>query len=335
MEKESRSQEMGFMDYLLILWKKKWLTIVPTVVSIIIVGIFGIISPSRWEVDAILMSSKILTQNDQGDLQYIMLVEPGEIAGLINKSTYNQRIAEKLDIDVRTLPRIRAENMVSTDIVRMYLNTENANLGRSILSTLYNLLKEELDAKAEIELNTLNSEIASREAEKEHLEKDVLSIDKKLIIVKKRINELQSEMKSIRDRIAKLAEVQDSNLRNNRSESETMGMLLYSNEIQQSLMYHNTLNEMLGKKQFEEENLRMDVEQNKTQIKIIENNISILSEKKGRVDFSRMVKQPTVSIAPVNNIFFNMVLAGLLTLFVFVFLSIILYSFQSQKSHLS
>jgi heme/copper-type cytochrome/quinol oxidase subunit 2 len=77
------------------------------------------------------------------------------------------------------------------------------------------------------------------------------------------------------------------------------------------------------------------VEQNKTQIKIIENNISILSEKKGRVDFSRMVKQPTVSIAPVNNIFFNMVLAGLLTLFVFVFLSIILYSFQSQKSHLS
>ncbi len=146
--------------------------------------------------------------------------------------------------------------------------------------------------------------------------------------------DIEREMNGIRKRIEALEKEQRLSLkRENRSESESLAMLLYSNEIQQSLRYFNTLNELLSRKKIEEENINLEIENKEKIINQLENEIDNLNERKGRVDYTQFIKEPTSSLYPVSpKKKLNVLIAGILGLMAFTMLAFFLESLEKQKA---
>ncbi|KKK47845.1 hypothetical protein LCGC14_3151090, partial [marine sediment metagenome] len=152
------------------------------------------------------------------------------------------------------------------------------------------------------------------------IEEEIKANINKLNISKQRKKEIEKEMSAIRKRIESLEKEQRLSLKKeNRSESESLAMLLYSNEIQQSLEYHNTLNELLSTKKIEEEDLNLEIDN--------------LNERKGRLDYAQLIKEPTSSIFPVfPKKKLIILITGILGLLIFTMLAFFLEYLEKQKA---
>jgi len=297
--------EFALMDYLNVIWKRKWLIVIPTLFLVIAVGIISFLLPKKWEIDAIIVPSKFLVQTEAGQFNEIMIDDPKQIARQINEATYDNLIATELNLDIRKFPKLKAENFRDTNLVRVSIKEKNIEKAKLILHSLFNHLKRQLDEKVDIEMKSMEEEIKANK--------------NKLNIIKQRKKDIEKEMSAIRKRIEALEKEQQLSLKKeNRSESESLAMLLYSNEIQQSLEYHNTLNELLSSKKIEEEDMNFEIDN--------------LNGKKGRIDYTQLIKEPTSSLYPVSpKKKLNVLIAGILGLMVFTMLAFFLESLEKHK----
>ena len=326
--------EFVLMDYLNILWKRKWLIVIPTLFLIIAVGIISFLLPKKWEIDAIIVPSKFLVQTEGGQFEEIVIVDSKQIVGQINQISYNNLIATKLNLDIRKFPKLKAENLRDTNLVRVSIKEKDIEKAKLILFSLFNHLKGQLDEKVDIEIKGVDSDIKSKEIEILRIKGEIKRNKNKLDIVKQRKKDIEREMNDIRKRIEALEKEQQLSLkRENRSESESLAMLLYSNEIQQSLEYHNTLNELLSSKKIEEENINIEIENKGKIINQLENEIDNLNERKGMVDYTQFIKEPTSSLYPVSpKKKLNVLIAGILGLMAFTMLTFFLESLEKHKA---
>lgn len=331
---DEHEDEIELMDYLNVLWRKKWLIILPTLFCVIAAGVISFLMPPKWEIDAIVQPSKFLVQTGESGFEELVFIEPKQIAGQINGASYNSLIAAELNMDIRSFPSIKAVNLGETNLVRVSIRAQDVKRAKSILYSLFNHLKRELDQKADIEIKEMDTKIKEKEIEKTSIEKEIEVMKKKLRIVKLRKKEIEDEMSDIKERIKFLEKEQFLTLKKEeKSESESLGLLLYSNEIQQSLMYLNTLNELLNRKKIEEEDLYLEVEKKEKTIKQAENEIENLNERKGRVDYAQLIKEPTSSLSPVSPKKKLIILfAGILSLMIFTILAFFLEYIKKHKA---
>jgi len=330
---DEHENEIELMDFLYILWKRKWLIIILTSFCVITAGMTSLLLPKKWEVDSIIVPSKFLIQTEGGQYEEVVVVDPKQVAGQISEATYNSKIANELNIEINKFPKLTAANLPDTNLVRVSIKEKNIEKAKLILHSLFNHLKIQLDKKVEIEIKGIDSQIKSNEIEKARIEEEIKANKNQINIVKLRKKEIKNEMSDIKQRTKKLEEEQRSSLKKeNRSESESLALLLYSNEIQQSLMNYNTLNELLSTKRIEEENINIEVENKQEKIKQLENDIITLSEKKGRIDYTQLVKEPTSSIRPVSPKKKLIVLiTGILSLLVFIMLAFFLEYLEKHR----
>jgi LPS O-antigen subunit length determinant protein (WzzB/FepE family) len=296
----NESKEIELIDILNIFWKRKLFIVLPTFLCMIAALVIGLLIPPKWEIDAVIQPSKFLLQTEGGGFSEVIFVDPKQIVGQINQSTYDNLIASDLNLDLRDFPEQKAENLENTNLIRIFIWENDVDLAKKIINKLFEYLQKELDNKAHIEIKGMETQIKSAEIEMVKIEKESLTSQKKLKIIRKRISEIDKEMGETKKRIDVLERDQLTNLKKeSRTESESLSMLLYSNEVQQSLRYYNTLNEMLSSKKMQEENINLEIEKKKEEINRIQNQIFILNEKKGRVDFTQFIKEPTSSMFPV------------------------------------
>ena len=331
---EEYEDEIELMDYLNVIWKKKWLIILPTLFCVVIVGIISFRLPHIWEVDAIIQPSKILVKTEQGQFEEVVVVSPKQIVGQISQEVYNRLIGAELNLDIRTFPTLKAENLRDTNLVRVSVREKDTEKAKLILLSLFKHLKADLDEKIDIEMKGIDSQIKNQEIVKTMIEDQIKVFKSKLRIVKQRKKEIEAEMSDVRKRIKSLEEEQSVNLKKEkRSESESLGMLLYSNEIQQSLRYHNTLNELLNNKKIEEENLNLELDNGDKNISQIENTVNDLNEKRGRIDYAQLIKEPTSSLSPVSpRKKRNVLIAGILSLMIFTILAFFLEYIRKNRA---
>lgn len=329
--------DIDLVDLFNVLWKRKLFIIIPTLLIVFVVGIVSSFLPKVWEIDAIIQPSKYVIQTESGSYSEILIADPKQIAEQINKESYNYLVATKLNMDVRKIPVIKAENLKNTHLVLISTREKEVEKAKLILFALFEHLKNELDTKANIEINGIDSQIKSNEIEKIRIEKEIDSYKNMLSIVKQRINDIEKEMNETRKRVVLLEKDQQLSLKKqNRSDSESLGMLLYSNEIQASLRYHNSLNELLSSKKLEEENINLDIKNDQEKIKELENRIDNLKIRKGRIDFTQLVKEPTPSMGPVSpKKKLNILIASILSLAIFTMLALFIENLKRRKNSLS
>lgn len=291
---EMKDKDVELIDLLDVVWKRKWLIIVPTVFIILAAAVASLLKPSVWEVDAILVPSKIFMQTAQGQFVEVLITDPKQLAGQINQESYNALIASELKLDIRRFPNIKAEALPDTKLVRMAVQSRDAGQAKSILQSLFVHLKVELDRKVDVEIKSIDTEITtkqnsmkdldneikvkhldikSQEIEKERIKGETESNKNKIVISEERSKSILEEMKSVKGRIEDIDLQLKKAIAEKSEGSDAISLLLYSNEVQQNLRYYGTLDEKLTLERVTQENLRLDNKDNAEKLKQIDTKI--------------------------------------------------------------
>jgi len=314
-------KEIELIDFINIIWKRKWLIIILTLLCITIAGTISFLLPPKWEIDVLIQPSKFLIQTETGQYEEIVFVDPRQVASQINQKTYNNLIASELNLNMKDFPKLKAENLPNSNLVRVSTKENDVEKGKLILLMLFNHLKTQLDQKVNIEMKGIDSQVKSKEIEKLRIEEEIKANKNKLNISQQRKKEIEKELNNIRKRTEALEEEQSLYLKKkNRTEAESLAMLLYSNEIQQSLRDNNTLNELLSEKKIEEENIHLEIANKEEEIKQLENEIDNLNERKGRIDDTQLTKKLIILIVCI------------LGLLIFTMLAFFLEYLEKQKA---
>ncbi|HZX10984.1 MAG TPA: Wzz/FepE/Etk N-terminal domain-containing protein, partial [Acidobacteriota bacterium] len=299
---EYYEDEIDLMEYLEVLWKRKWLIIIPTFILVVLAAVYSLILPEKWKVEAILEPSKFFIQTEQGNFQEVLVSDPKQLAGEINNDTYDALLAAELNIDIKEFPEIEAENMRDTNLLLISIISQEIDLSKSILLSLFEHMKRDLDKKIDVEMSSINTSIQVQEnlikqknlniediksevkllrIEKNKLHEEILSLKNRLQISKERADSLMEEMKSVKARIDKIEEQQRAALSEKQNEMNTLSLLLYSNEVQHNLRYYNTLDESLSNEKLTQENLDFQIKGRKDDIKMLDTEIE---KKKTQID---------------------------------------------------
>lgn len=158
---EEYENEFELMDYLNVIWKRKWLIIIPTFFLVLFVGIYSLTLPKVWEVHALIVPSKIILRTDDGQFNEVLVTNPKQIVGQINQATYNNLIAAELNLDIEKMPKIEAENLRDTNLVRISLKAQDVENAKDILFSLFNFLKIDLDEKIKVEISDIDTQVES------------------------------------------------------------------------------------------------------------------------------------------------------------------------------
>ena len=367
--------EIELIDLLNVLWKKKWVIILPTFFCIIAAGVISFLLPPKWEIDAIIVPSKFFIQTEGGQFEEVMVVDPKQLAGQINEASYNHLIAAELNLDIKEFPKLKAENLRDTKLVRVSVREQDVGKAKLILAYLYKHLKIDLDKKVDIEIKGVDTKIATNESliihkeliikdelneiklnkiEKNKTQEGILSAKNKLKISESRVNSITEEMKLVKGRIDEIEKQLRGALAQKKEGGDAISLLLYSNEIQNNLRYYNTLDEKLSIEKITQENLRLLMKENegvikqldtqiekikteidkiKNEIENVKSQIELLNQRKGRIDYAQLIKEPTSSLYPVSpRKKLNVLIAGILSLMIFTFLAFFLEYIRKNKA---
>ncbi len=288
------------IDYLKVLQKKKWLIISGTAVCMVFVGIFSFLQKPVYEIDAIIQPGKLILENSSGNITEFVIEDAQQIADKVMHETYDLLIAAELNIPESDLPFLKGEKIKNTLLTRLWTRSSEVELSQKALDSLIGLVKIDIDEKIQIWLSNIDSEITLEEIEMERRTKEIEILNKRISIFKQRKKDIIKEMASINARIDELEQEQYKALKKEgKSEIESLGLLLYSNEIQQSLIYHESLNEKLSLEKLEEETVHSRIQEELAKIRESENSIANLKKRKGRIDFTKIIKKPSPSRYPI------------------------------------
>ena len=329
-----KEKEVELIDYLNILWKRKWFITVGTLLSVIVAGIISFLIKPVYEIDTIIQPGKFIVENQAGNFGEVVVETPQQIADKINHKSYDVLIAAKLNIDENKLPELKAQSIGDTLLTRIWLEEADVPLGTQVLQALVNLVEEDIDSKIEIELNNIDAKIKADEIEKERRTQQIEISKNMLKIIGQRKMDIAMEMKSVKIKIDELEKEQMAMLKKtNRSDMESLGLLLYSNEIQQSMQSYDLLNEKLKNERLAEENVHSQSLMEQANISKINNTIANLRERKGRIDKTKVVKKPTSSINPVYpKKKRNILMAGVVGFAIFVFMALFISYIKKENN---
>lgn len=369
-QEETDLEGIDLIEYVEIAWKHRWQIIIPTVVLAVLAGIASFLLPKVWEVDAIVIPSKFLVQTENGEFKEVLVASPVQVASQIIEGSYSGLISAELNIELRKLPKIKAQNLRNTNLVQISVREKDPLRGKEVLLSLYNHLKSDFDKKIDVEISGMNTrieqfkndilnleneinthendiikknneiklkglDIESRRIEKDKIGKEIESDKNRLKIFENRIVEIQEEMRSIKTRIDELDKQQRQALTEKKEGTETLALLLYSNEVQRNLQYYNALNERISVERLNIESLINMINQREQTLRQIDNQVSqiqtsadtiraeidtinneirkiknginninneikLADEKKNRVDYTQLIKSPMVSFSPVS-----------------------------------
>lgn len=280
MDQIEQNEEINLWEYIEVLLRRKWLIIVPTCLLVLIVGIYSFLQTPVWEIDAVLQPSKFLSQTEDGRFTEVFVSEPKQIAGEINQASYNSIVAAETNADLRKMPKIQAENLRDTKLVRIWVRLPDIEKGKRILDSLFGHLQSELNKKIDVELKGIDSQIFTKEnairqndllgkdklneikmleIKKTKLRQEITTEENKLKISEQRAQEITAEMKKIEIKIADFDERWKKVLSEQKQGTEAVLMLLYSSEAQTNSRYLNTLEENLSREKITQEMLQLSV----------------------------------------------------------------------------
>lgn len=299
----------GLIDFLTTLWDRKWLIIATPLVLMAAAGVASFLMPPVWQVQMILQPAKFLSQNPAGQFIDVTTTDPRQIATAINQRSYDDALAKELKFTA--LPALRAEHLKDTKLIKVTALTGNPDQASVVLRALFEIIKNDLDKKLLIEINTLDTEIKKNERQMGFLAEEIVVLDNKLKILGQRERELAAEKTAAQERISRIEKEQVAALQE--GGKEALSQLVYSSIIQQSFEYINNLEEKIAEKKIERENFINKRKEYEQSIDILKYSVANLNERKGKYDFTQAVREPRPLRSPVSpRKKLNIALAGIL-----------------------
>lgn len=310
--------ETELMDYLKVIWKRKWFIVIPTFFCIVVALVISLLLPPKWEVDALIQPSKFLKQTKKGKFKDVLLIDFKQIAGQIDGGFYNNLIASELNMDIRKLPKFKTENLKDTNLVRISIREKDVEKAKLFLNSLLKHLKEELDEKAKIELQGIKTKLNSNKKENSRIEQEIKAYYKnELNSIRQRKEYIEKEIGILMKRTEKLEKEERLSLKEKKgSEFE----------------YLTTLVELLKNTIKAEENIKLELKDKKNTSHKLKKRIHDLDERRKRIYYAQIIKEPNSSLSPASpQKLTNVLIAGILGLLIFGMLAFLLEYIEKQK----
>ena len=309
--------ERELMYYLKVIWEKKWFIIIFTFLCVVVALVISFPLPSTGEFYAIIRPSKFLNQTKKGQFKEVFLVDPKLIAGQINGGFYNNLISSELNMDIRKLPKFKAENFTDTNLLWVSIIEKDVEKAKLILNSLLKHLKKEFDEKAKFELNETNSQLNSKKKEGLIIEEEIKAYKNELNTIKQRKEYIEKEIDILIKRTERLEKEQYLSLKEKKS-----SQFEYLTKLVESL--RNIIRD--------EENINLELKNKEKISEQLKKEIHNLAERMGRIYYAQIIKEPTSSFSPVSpKKFTNVFIAGILGLLIFGMLAFLLEYIEKQK----
>ena len=158
-QEEHYKDEIELMDILNVVWKRKWLIIIPTLICVVLAAIYSLILPKIWGVETIILPSKFTVQTAGGSFEEVVVIPPKQITGKINEESYNPLIASELNLDIREFPKLKAEVLKDSNLIKVTSKAQDVEKQKSIHLALFRHVKREADKNVDIEMKNIDSQI--------------------------------------------------------------------------------------------------------------------------------------------------------------------------------
>ena len=185
--------KIELMNYLNVLWKRKWIIIIVTFLFIAAAVVISFLSPTEWEVGKIFLPNKLVIRTQEGQLHVFPFVKAHVTIKIINQGEYNNIIATELGLDIKDFPILKAKEFKDSYWVRVFIKEikeKEIEKAKLILHSLCDQLKRELGKMVDAEIIRIDSQINSKEIEKSILEEEINAYKNKLNIIKQRKDEI-------------------------------------------------------------------------------------------------------------------------------------------------
>ncbi len=266
---EVQTDEIELIDIVRVLWKRRQLIVLGTL--LLILGAVGVsfILPKVYEVSTIIEPGIRPIADANGQIVNEMpVVSPEALKETISGGAYDGPIQKKLNIAAKDYPTIQVSTAKNTTLVKVVIESSDPGKAVAVLNELLIQVSADIQGKLENEKSKIENEIELARISDQSLNEKITLIERQVADTSTKIQELEKDrQKSMATR-----------------SSDAMSVLLYSNEIQNQQIYLNSLQEKL--KDLKTATL--------TAVVRLDN----LREKLGLVKSTRVIKPPTVPEKP-------------------------------------
>jgi len=332
---ESYEDEIELMDYLLVIWKWKYLIIAGTLVCGLIAFAISITipkPPNRYRLEMVLApgvksideSGKKVYINSPTDIQ--ALIE-GELKYTISdqiKNTSNPAMPNGLQYKITILPntnllKISCESQIADEGMKKlnYLTKALLNYYTEIIKNIKKIYEDEIQLK--------KSDLIILKADQGGLKKNIDNLHKRIV-------EMEMKMKPISENTEMLIRQRNTLTKINNQQTTLTGLLI-ANAMQQNLSLENIYRSQLINHKFQKEKTEMDLLEIKKQIETLIVEIKKLEEEKNNIQNIQILKTPTATQIPIKKpkTKRNVLLASILGLSLMIFLSFFLEYLSKYK----
>ena len=309
-------EEIGLMDYVKVLLKRKWLILAVFLGAAIVAGIFSFILPKVYKID---------TSLEVGQVAGGVVENPGQVVEKIKGDVYGIFVREKLGIPEIEYQKIKTENPKDTRLIKMAIESASPPKAKNILEEINNLILAEHQEKIKVKKGLIEQDIKTTEGKIKLTESDIER-------TKNKMKPIDSDIERIENKIV-FAEEEKKNLEAKIEALEKV--LVYEQTPGTQFALFDTKEKLANKKQEIEnlyltinslrkskEDLMIQINSLKENIENLNAQINALKASLDDIKPTKIVKSPTVSGSPIKpRIKLNIVIAAVLGLFVGVFLA--------------
>lgn len=332
-KEEQFDDEIELMDYLRVIWKRKYLIIAGTLICAIAAGVISFAMPKVYRID-MMVRPGILSIQPSGKHTYIDSLE--NIKGSIEAEAFSRgvlsNIGEGNNNDAPKLLGLKVDMPKNSNAVRLFFETPNVDSGLKALDKARELLLQKYGERVayfqkeyDTQISMLRVEMADCEGKRRATEQHIKNIQK-------RLDDLASQIDFVKKNRRLLIQQRDKLLSNNTNESNILSSVLYTNTIQQNIGLENTYRNQIGSHITRKEFQELELKRLSGQLGRLQEEIKSLEFKKNNVQNIEILQAPTASPYPINpKIKLNVILATVVGLFVMMFLAFFLEYIQNHK----
>ena len=313
--------EINLIDYLRVLWRWKWLIIGGTLICAVAAAIISLQMPKIYEISTVIEPG-IAGVKGSGDFVYID--SAASMSGKIGGGVCNRRVEEALQLDpLKTRVGFKSAIIKKTNLIKVTSQWQegDTDLGVEVTEQLIRLLSDDYGKIVRHRKGNYDEHIKIKLNSIENAQDEIKLQQATLGNIEQRKGELMGEIRGVKENTGKIIQQRDILLKDKNPDKD-ISILLYSTTIQQNVAYFNQLSDQNYALRVREKETENKIDKLSKTIDDIRVEINTLNLGKGLISNIKVVQEPEVSLSPVKPKKKQIViLAGVVALFMFVFLA--------------
>lgn len=322
------SDEVELIEYLKVIWKRKYLILVGTVICAMAAGVVSILVPKTYRIETVIQPGVV--KIDEGGNK-IYIDSPKNIKSMIDSGKFTNDILNSLEENDENreifLHGLDVTTSSDSNYIKISYDTADINSGINILNLLINSLKTHYNQQISIYSYNYKKKISGGKSQISMFKNKIYIIKDEIKNLSNRIIDLQSEIKFITNNTNSLIQERNEIL-NVTNEKDILSTFLYSNTIQQNIALKNSYkNEIynytsqIGEKKFQLKQWQREVEIQAQELEELEKeneniqNLQVVQSHTGKPQQIRPKMKFNIVFAAAAGFLFSMFLAFFLEYF--------------------